>query len=219
MAGVTVVVKGTSNGTVTDLNGTYQLQVNPEAKFLVFSYIGYETEEVKISRSNLINLTLQPSAVALEEVVSYEYDMASPNVGRVSGVPVRESSKSYHKRTYNQTYVASSYAPEPGYIQHNTEGYTAIDENGFKDVLHNPLSTFSIDVDRASYSNVRRFLNMGQLPPMDAVRIEEMINYFNYDYPEPEGRHPFSVYTEISACPWNASPSVARITTSCGIKR
>ena len=69
-------------------------------------------------------------------------------------------------------------APEPGYIQHNTEGYTAIDENGFKDVLHNPLSTFSIDVDRASYSNVRRFLNMGQLPPMDAVRIEEMINYF-----------------------------------------
>jgi len=211
MAGVTVVVKGTSNGTVTDLNGTYQLQVNPEAKFLVFSYIGYETEEVKISRSNLINLTLQPSAVALEEVVSYEYDMASPNVGRVSGVPVRESSKSYHKRTYNQTYVASSYAPEPGYIQHNTEGYTAIDENGFKDVLHNPLSTFSIDVDRASYSNVRRFLNMGQLPPMDAVRIEEMINYFNYDYPEPEGRHPFSVYTEISACPWNASHQLLHV--------
>ena len=68
-------------------------------------------------------------------------------------------------------------------------------------MLHNPLSTFSIDVDKASYSNVSRFLNMGQLPPMDAVRIEEMINYFNYDYPEPEGKHPFSVYTEISHVP------------------
>ena len=157
MAGVTIVVKGTSNGTLTDLNGAYQLQVNFEAKYLVFSYIGYETEEVKIPRSNHINVSLQPSIMILDEVVSMEYDMASPMVGRVSGVPVRESSKSYHKRAHYQTYAA----PEPGYIPHNTEGYTAIDENGFKDVLHNPLSTFSIDVDRASYSNVRRFLNMG----------------------------------------------------------
>jgi len=207
MAGVTVVVKGSSNGTVTDLNGIYQLQVKPDVKYLVFSYIGYETETVRIPRSNQINVTLQAAVVALEEVVSYEYDMASPMVGRVSGVPVRESSKSYHKRTHYQTYVA----PEPGYIPHNTEGYTAIDENGFKDVLHNPLSTFSIDVDRASYSNVRRFLNMGQLPPMDAVRIEEMINYFSYDYPEPEGKHPFSVYTEISACPWNSSHQLLHV--------
>ena len=207
MAGVTVVVKGTSNGTLTDLNGSYQLQVNPEAKYLVFSYIGYETEEVKIPRSNSIKVTLHPINLALEEVVTMEYDMVSPMVGRVSGVQVRESSKSYHKRAHYQTYAA----PEPGYIPHNTEGYTAIDENGFKDVLHNPLSTFSIDVDRASYSNVRRFLNMGQLPPMDAVRIEEMINYFSYDYPEPEGKHPFSVYTEISACPWNSSHQLLHV--------
>ena len=117
MAGVTIVVKGTSNGTVTDLNGAFQLQVNAEAKYLVFSYIGYETEEVKISRSNSINVTLQPAVVALEEVVSYEYDMASPTQGRVSGVPVRESSKSYHKRAHYQTYAA----PEPGYVPHNTE--------------------------------------------------------------------------------------------------
>jgi Ca-activated chloride channel family protein len=208
MAGVTIVVKGTSNGTLTDLNGTYQLQVKPEAKYLVFSYIGYETEEVKIPHSNLINVTLQPAVEALEEVVSYEYDLASPMVERVSTSHVRGvATKSYHKRVYNQTYAA----PEPGYIPHNTEGYTAIDENGFKDVLHNPLSTFSIDVDRASYSNVRRFLNMGQLPPIDAVRIEEMINYFNYDYPEPEGKHPFSVYTEISACPWNSSHQLLHV--------
>ncbi len=208
MAGVTVVVKGTSNGTVTDLYGAYKLQVNFEAKYLVFSFIGYEKEEVKIARSNRINVILKPSNMVLEEVVSMEYDMAAPMQVIASGIPVRGvASKSHHKRAQYYTYAA----PEPGYIQHNTEGYSAIDENGFKDVLHNPLSTFSIDVDRASYSNVRRFLNMGQLPPKDAVRIEEMINYFSYDYPEPEGKHPFSVYTEISTCPWNSAHQLLHV--------
>ncbi len=79
----------------------------------------------------------------------------------------------------------------------------AVNENGFKNVKNNPLSTFSIDVDNASYSNIRRFINSGVMPPPDAVRIEEMINYFKYDYPEPRGEHPFSVYSEIATCPWN----------------
>jgi Ca-activated chloride channel family protein len=85
----------------------------------------------------------------------------------------------------------------------NTEGYAAVNENGYKDVRSNPLSTFSIDVDNASYSNIRRFINLGELPPADAVRIEEMINYFKYNYPEPGGEHPFSVYAEMATCPWN----------------
>jgi Ca-activated chloride channel family protein len=85
----------------------------------------------------------------------------------------------------------------------NTEEYDRIYENRFKDASQNPLSTFSIDVDTASYSNVRRFILGNQLPPKDAVRIEEMINYFSYDYPQPEGEHPFSIITEISQCPWN----------------
>ncbi len=208
MAGVTVTVKGSSNGTVTDLNGAYQLQVKAEARYLVFSFTGYETKEVRIKSSNLIDVVLQPANMELEEVVYMEYDMAAPMDAKVSGVPVRGvSNVAYRKRVSHQSYAA----PEPGYIQHNTEGYTAIDENGFKDVLHNPLSTFSIDVDRASYSNVRRFLNMGQLPPKDAVRIEEMINYFSYDYPEPVGKHPFSVYTEISQCPWNSAHQLLHV--------
>ncbi len=86
----------------------------------------------------------------------------------------------------------------------NTEGYAGINENGFKNVNNNPLSTFSIDVDNASYSNIRRFINSGIMPPADAVRIEEMINYFKYDYPEPNGVHPFSVYSELAGCPWNS---------------
>ena len=207
MAGVSVTVKGTSNGTFTDLNGAYRIQVSLEAKYLVFSFMGYGTETVTIKNSNQINVTLQPLKMEREEVVSMEYDMAAPVESQVSGVPHRGGTISYTKQARYQSYAV----PEPGYIQHNTEGYSAIDENGFKDVLHNPLSTFSIDVDRASYSNVRRFLNMGQLPPIDAVRIEEMINYFSYDYPEPSGKHPFSVYTEISACPWNSAHQLLHV--------
>ena len=85
----------------------------------------------------------------------------------------------------------------------NREGYSTIHENGFKEAIKSPLSTFSIDVDAASYANVRRFLNNGQKPPIDAVRIEEMINYFNYDYPQPENGHPFAIYQELAHCPWN----------------
>ncbi|MFP4165319.1 MAG: vWA domain-containing protein [Chitinispirillaceae bacterium] len=85
----------------------------------------------------------------------------------------------------------------------NTEEYDHIQENGFRQVNHSPLSTFSIDVDVASYSNMRRFLTMGRLPPADAVRIEEMINYFTYSYDNPTGDDPFSVTTEAASCPWN----------------
>lgn len=85
----------------------------------------------------------------------------------------------------------------------NTEEYSYISENGYKNVMEEPLSTFSIDVDTAAYSNVRRMIRNGENIPADAVRIEEMINYFDYDYPEPEGDDPFSVTTEYSECPWN----------------
>lgn len=84
----------------------------------------------------------------------------------------------------------------------NTEEYGVIDEPGFAAVVNKPLSTFSIDVDSASYANVRRFLHDGQLPPADAVRIEELINYFDYDYPDPADGEPFSIVTEMAACPW-----------------
>jgi len=85
----------------------------------------------------------------------------------------------------------------------NTEEYGRISDNPFLETLRNPLSTFSVDVDRASYSNVRRFLTAHQRPPRDAVRIEEMVNYFSYDYPDPPAGQPFSLTTEIASCPWN----------------
>lgn len=93
----------------------------------------------------------------------------------------------------------------------NTEAYDRIEDNGFRSVRADPLSTFSIDVDTASYANVRRFLNEGRMPPADAVRIEEMINYFRFDYPQPRPGLPFSVTTELTACPWNPAHRLALI--------
>jgi Ca-activated chloride channel family protein len=93
----------------------------------------------------------------------------------------------------------------------NTESYAPIAENPFLRVRQNPLSTFGIDVDTASYSNMRRFLSKGQLPPRDAVRIEELINYFPYDYPAPDGELPFSIVVEVGQCPWNDAHRLVRI--------
>jgi Ca-activated chloride channel homolog len=93
----------------------------------------------------------------------------------------------------------------------NTEDYDNIVENKFLSPKQEPLSTFSIDVDEASYSNVRRYLQNGSLPPPGAVRIEEMINYFDYDYPQPQNEDPFSVIAEIAECPWNADHKLIHI--------
>jgi Ca-activated chloride channel family protein len=94
-----------------------------------------------------------------------------------------------------------------------TESYAAIGDNPFTAVVDQPLSTFSIDVDTASYSNVRRFINQGQLPPPDAVRIEEMLNYFPYQYetPKPDDKEPFKAAVEVAGCPWNSAHRLARV--------
>lgn len=89
--------------------------------------------------------------------------------------------------------------------------YAEINENPFLDTSRAPLSTFSIDVDTASYANTRRYLNDGQLPPKDAVRIEEFINYFQYNYPQPVGNIPFSVNTEVASAPWKPNHKIVQI--------
>ncbi len=108
----------------------------------------------------------------------------------------------------------SSAAKQDGvFDEKSTKGerYAEISENPFLETVRAPLSTFSIDVDTASYANVRRFLNQGSLPPKDAVRIEELINYFEYDYPQPSGDVPFSVNTEVAVCPWNTKHKIVQI--------
>ena len=104
-----------------------------------------------------------------------------------------------------------SLAPVQAPAAWNRESYNPSRENGFIASGHDPLSTFSIDVDTASYANIRRFLRRSMLPPVGAVRIEEMINYFNYAYPQPAGKHPFSITTELGPCPWNQKHQLVRI--------
>ena len=113
-----------------------------------------------------------------------------------------------------QSVVASGLSFDQRYIPNqpgNTEGYNKVEELSFKNVTNDPLSTFSIDVDTASYSNLRRFLTEGQMPPQDAVRVEEMINYFHYDYPKAAGTEPFSITTEVGPCAWNSAHEIVLI--------
>ena len=198
LAGVSVSVKGAPTGTITDLKGNYRITVDVNDKVLVFSFAGYSTVEVKIGEKSLINVIMKPEVISTDEMMVIGYGAKKEIASQVSPAlaAVAYESKPYFQR-YNRNF--------------NTEGYAPVNENGFRDVKNNPLSTFSIDVDNASYSNVRRFINGGQLPPADAVRIEEMINYFKYDYPEPKGEHPFSVYTEVAACPWNQKHQLLQI--------
>jgi len=193
LPGVSVVVKGTNRGTVTDMQGNYKIEVFPENKIIQFSLVGFVTINEKIAERSVINVLMLEDNATLNEIVVTGYgskrDKASESFAMAAPSAATYGGKHFFQR-YNNNF--------------NTEGYAGIDENGFKNVNNNPLSTFSIDVDNASYSNVRRFINSGVLPPADAVRIEEMINYFKYDYPEPGGVHPFSVYSELAGCPWNS---------------
>src|SRR5690606_25273523 len=93
----------------------------------------------------------------------------------------------------------------------NTEEYAATEENPFIKAIDLPQSTFSVDVDTAAYANVRRLLQQGQLPTPGAVRIEELINYFSYDYPAPDGEHPFAVHVEVASCPWQPEHRLVRV--------
>jgi len=193
LPGANVTDKSSRTGTVTDQKGNYKITVPRQVTVLTFSFIGFITVEEKIAGRTVINVRMTEAKDALQEIVvtGYgkkgeravkAYDMVSPSSTSYG------SDKSFQR--INQSY--------------NTESYAALTENGFKNVKSSPLSTFSIDVDNASYSNIRRYINNGGLPPADAVRIEEMINYFRYDYPAPKGEHPFSVYTELAVCPWNS---------------
>ncbi len=202
MVGVNVVEKGTTNGTITNLDGEYRIELKSEKATLVFSFVGYKTKEIKVIGRTIINVSISADVQSIDEIVQIEYseEKEADYTHSVSNALSGKYSAKANKKS-RMGYAPMSYECAP--IIHNTEGYSTIHENGFKKVSVNPLSTFSVDVDAASYSNMRRYINNGSLPPIDAVRIEEMINYFSYDYKQPEGNVPFSINTELSNCPWN----------------
>ncbi len=203
-----ITVKGTTRGTTTDASGKYSLEVKDTDKVLVFSFLGYEHKEVRIKKSNVINVTLKPDVTELGEVVV---------VGYGTQEKTRAVSGSVTQTTDGRKMLRSAPAMSPanaGFYDtddYSNESYAEINENGFHAPWKNPFSTFSIDVDAASYSNMRRFINRGQLPPKDAVKIEELINYFGYDYEAPRGKHPFAVNHEVSVAPWNPKHQLVHI--------
>lgn len=200
LIGVTVQVKGHSNGVVTDVDGSFTLNSPDSCATLVCSYLGYTTKEVKTCAGTPAKIQLKASEMNLKEVVvmdrkSEEYEKPALKIrGMTSPIVVG--------------YAGTMNAPQPNF---NTEDYDRIQENRFHRATQEPQSTFSIDVDAASYSNLRRYINNGQKPPEDAVRIEEMINYFDYEYTEPTGKHPFSITTEVSDCPWEPKHRLVHI--------
>ncbi len=124
----------------------------------------------------------------------------------------REKRRAEKEKTVQpETINFKKFQPANEKIQVDQEDYDMFEENAFKNPALAPLSTFSIDVDNASYTNIRRFLNNGQTVPKDAVRVEEMINFFKYSYPEPKGDVPFSINTEYSDAPWNTKHKLLKI--------
>jgi len=216
--GATVILKGSATATTTDVEGKYSIGVPVKGGTLVFSFLGYKAKEVKIGSDNVMNITLDEDVTELQEIVVIKEKPAIAPMeverklqGKTAGIQIRgiRSTNTYNNAAPSSGLMSADY--EEQQPQWNTEEYDAINENIFHDALKNPLSTFSIDVDAASYSNVRRFINNGQRPPKDAVRIEELINYFDYDYAQPKGDDPFAVITEISTAPWNAKHKLVHV--------
>jgi Ca-activated chloride channel family protein len=201
LPGVNVQLKGTSNATGTDVKGEYTINVPATGATLVFSFVGLKTQEIAVGAKRTIDVAMETDVKELSEVVVTAY-----------GIQVERKSLSYSTAAAPKRKAGSKVQePEEFVIEHNTEEYDGVDENIFHEALKNPLSTFSIDVDAASYSNIRRFINNGQRPPKDAVRIEEMINYFDYNFEGPKDEHPFAIHTEISAAPWNKKHKLVQI--------
>ncbi|WP_100615309.1 vWA domain-containing protein [Confluentibacter citreus] len=360
LPGVTILVKGTTNGTATNFDGLYQIKAK-DSDVLVFSYVGYDTKEMKVGTLTTINVALKASAQALNEVIVVGYGISNSRsytpsasqikrqkqkayhnqlagqiqktpitqtlAGKVAGVQITNQNDSnnarvllrgistfsnneplivvdgivrpnddlsgvnpnniqnitvlkdasatsiYGSRGSNGVIIISTknnsteIKEEPLYIVdglpikkennylienlsetdidnkvfydkseakkkfgqvakngcvvitthngnfrlNNEESYAVIEENNFERTSLSPLSTFSIDVDKAAYSNIRRMINNGESIDPDAVKIEEMINYFEYNYPQPTGEHPFSIHTEVAKTPWNQETKIVKI--------
>jgi Ca-activated chloride channel family protein len=206
LANARVAIANTMHAGVTDNAGRYTITAPSALQGgtvnVVVTLIGYATarRQVQVTGDTVrTDFAIATTPLALREA---DFSGRASQGGRASGM------------------VAVAPAPPPppaagaGFRAadpHNTEGYDRINENQFRNAIDEPLSTFSVDVDRASYSNVRRFLREGNLPPKDAVRIEEMVNYFPYRAVQPRGNDPFGVALEVARAPWQQRHLLARI--------
>lgn len=238
IVGANVLIKGTNKGTTTDFDGKYSIKAKL-GEVLVFSFVGTQTQEIKIGKSNVYNVKLVPSSVELEGVVLHSLGIkrradaictsysisnseeitqsASPNnaqalQGKVAGLQINSNqAQNVTIKGYSDVSNSINYNDKNAVASNENEDYGVLLENEFESPNQAPLSTFSIDVDNASYTNIRRFINYGQQVPKDAVRVEEMVNFFKYNYDQPKNKNPFVIYTEYSECPWNENHKLLKI--------
>ncbi len=194
----------------SDANGAYRMDKLPVGKYYIKvldpTYKDFSAKvNIRAKKTITLNIRLQkatkppvpkPSGVT-EAAISDELSTSAVDMAAYASI------SSSMKTT-------STYMPPPPPVM-NTEDYNAITPNIFHSPLDEPLSTFSIDVDTANYSNIRRMLNEGQLPPANSVRLEELLNYFSYNYPAPKDEHPFAVYSEVGVVPWDQKRSYVHI--------
>lgn len=184
-----------------------------------------EIQHMCISRSNPNSIAGQTAGVFKSESIldmdingsrgySQEYDVGSMPINGTINIQQNNNDKLHITGHPSQKHPNKNPPPPP--VQYTTpyysnEQYATLIENEFKRVSDEPLSTFSIDVDDASYTNFRRYVQQGILPPKNAIRIEEFINFFHYDYPQPVDEHPFSISMEQAVCPWNTEHKIVGI--------
>ncbi|WP_336830340.1 vWA domain-containing protein [Sphingobacterium multivorum] len=203
LAGVQVNNVATKALVRTDDKGNYRIQVLDGKNTLIFSYIGYLEQRIAVNHRTTIDVALAQQNTTLDEVV-------------VTGSERRAKRQTASVMNVNAALsgqVSGLYIRGTGYVPNqDQESYQKIKENKFINPRKEPLSTFAADVDAASYSNVRRFINSGTLPEKDAVRVEEMINYFQYQVAGPKNGEPVNIVTELTMAPWNTTHQLMRVT-------
>ncbi len=207
--------------TITDFDGKFILNgIAVGTYYLKISHFEYEDKVMEVlvqqDRITILEIDVQKdhSIQHLEEVM---VTISARKKTTIDAVQIQEKSMSSANESVqgkSRNSRGRKSKNQSNYIQIESEKdvrYNEISENGFQNVKRAPLSTFSIDVDNASYTNVRGYIDRGTLPPADAVRVEEFINYFDYEYPQPEENLPFSVTTEYTECPWNEENRLVHI--------
>ncbi|WP_026777551.1 VWA domain-containing protein [Polaribacter sp. Hel_I_88] len=174
----------------------------------------YISSAIRIRGNSSISNNNEPLYVVDGVPINNNYnsiikDLDKNSIEKINVLKDDKATSLYGNRASNGCIIITT--KKGNYSLENDESYAQINENKFKRVQLSPLSTFSIDVDKASYSNVRRMINNGEKVPFNAVKIEEMINYFDYQYPQPKGEHPFSINTEFVETPWNTTTKLVKI--------
>ncbi|MDR3010333.1 MAG: von Willebrand factor type A domain-containing protein [Sphingobacterium sp.] len=188
---------------LTDDKGNYRIQVRDGKNTLVFSYIGYLEQRVAVNHRSTVDVALVQQNNTLDEVVVTGSERKAK----------RQTAPMMNVNAAMSGQVSGLYIRGTGYVPNqNQESYQKVKENKFINPRKEPLSTFAADVDAASYSNVRRFINSGTLPEKDAVRVEEMINYFQYQVAGPKNGEPVNIVTELTKAPWNTAHQLMRVT-------